>query len=303
MTYSLGVVTTFINGLPVNTTTLGFVNLGTAGYTVPNTLRIGGREYANDAFFDGRIDEVGLQNRALTPAEVLALYNAAPPAPGGTITSVSPSSGAPGELLVVRWAPACRQWRSITVCDERRHHWQWVYLPVTVDTVCLLGPTAGRFRPDLPPSRSRTARYRATHSDRGHRACRATGCDRRAHTWPSRDAVTSTITPGAAVLVVADGMDTRLGGPVHAGREHLSSRRWQHCASNNLRAGWPMLSCRRGPSQVRSSSACGRGERLQRTRDAHGGSVEARRVRRTHDRSGGPGQRLCPPLFFVCNVR
>ena len=81
VTYNLGVVTTFINGLLVNTTNLGFVNLGTAGYTVPHSLRIGGRELpAYPAFFDGRIDEVGIQDRALTAAEVLALYSGALPA-------------------------------------------------------------------------------------------------------------------------------------------------------------------------------------------------------------------------------
>ena len=79
VTYGNNEVRTYINGAQAG-----------APYTVSGTiaaalseLRIGGRQLTGAGTFrqnfDGRIDEVGIQNRALTPAEVLALHNAAPP--------------------------------------------------------------------------------------------------------------------------------------------------------------------------------------------------------------------------------
>ena len=76
VTYSNGTVTTYINGAPVSTISPPGIVLGAGTHT----LRIGGRElYPGGANFDGSIDEVGIQNRALTLAEVQALYNAALP--------------------------------------------------------------------------------------------------------------------------------------------------------------------------------------------------------------------------------
>jgi hypothetical protein len=85
VTYNYGVVTTFINGVQVNSRNLGSDVLG-AG---PSALRIGAREWplglasSDGRFpFNGFIDEVGIQNRALTAGEVLALYSAALPQAG-----------------------------------------------------------------------------------------------------------------------------------------------------------------------------------------------------------------------------
>lgn len=79
VTYSNGTVTTYINGVQVSSISPPGIVLG-AG---TSSLRIGGRElYPGEANFDGLIDEVGIQNRALTPTEVLALYNAALPQAG-----------------------------------------------------------------------------------------------------------------------------------------------------------------------------------------------------------------------------
>ncbi|MEZ5418324.1 MAG: LamG-like jellyroll fold domain-containing protein [Vicinamibacterales bacterium] len=77
VTYNSGTVTTYINGTSVGSITPPSMVFG-AG---TRALRIGGREYAPGAAnFDGRIDEVGIQDRALSAAEVLALYSGALPA-------------------------------------------------------------------------------------------------------------------------------------------------------------------------------------------------------------------------------
>ena len=74
VTYDNGTVTTYINGASVGSITPPAIVLGAGTHT----LRIGGREYEpGGANFDGRIDEVGIQDRALTAAEALALYNGA----------------------------------------------------------------------------------------------------------------------------------------------------------------------------------------------------------------------------------
>ncbi len=76
VTYSNGTVTTYINGVQVSSISPPGIVLGAGTHS----LRIGGRElYPGGANFDGSIDEVGIQDRALSPAEVQALYTAALP--------------------------------------------------------------------------------------------------------------------------------------------------------------------------------------------------------------------------------
>ena len=81
VTYDNGVVRTYINGLLVG---VPFSGVGAIAQSM-SELRIGGRQLTatNPVVFrqnfDGRIDEVGIQSRALTAAEVSALYTAALP--------------------------------------------------------------------------------------------------------------------------------------------------------------------------------------------------------------------------------
>jgi hypothetical protein len=64
---STGVVALYINNFVVGSITYdGTLNQGN------DTLKIGRQ---SSSFFDGRIDEVGIWNRALTPAEIATLYN------------------------------------------------------------------------------------------------------------------------------------------------------------------------------------------------------------------------------------
>ncbi len=82
VTYDHGVVSTFVNGATVDSTNLGVDGLGASPYN----LRIGGRELFNSAFFDGYIDEVSVQNRALTPGDVLTEFNQALAQSGVSVT-------------------------------------------------------------------------------------------------------------------------------------------------------------------------------------------------------------------------
>ena len=95
VTYDQGVGTTYINGTQVHSLDIGVDNLGAGSHA----LRIGGR-VVHSQYFDGRIDEVGLYDGALTAAEVLALYASAPPFiissfdPSEVFTGTSPAQQA-----------------------------------------------------------------------------------------------------------------------------------------------------------------------------------------------------------------
>ena len=80
VTYNGGTVVTYVNGTQVSSIAGAPTPIGDF-YPSLNELWIGGRQSfaLNPEWFDGRIDEIGIQNRALTPVEVLALYNEAQP--------------------------------------------------------------------------------------------------------------------------------------------------------------------------------------------------------------------------------
>ncbi|MEZ5421235.1 MAG: LamG-like jellyroll fold domain-containing protein, partial [Vicinamibacterales bacterium] len=104
VTFDNGTVTTYINGTSMGAITPPGMVLG-AG---PHTLRIGGREYPNSQYFDGRIDEVGIQDRALTAGEVVALYNGALPATPVAVSLGNTSAvfdGAPKAVTVTTTPP------------------------------------------------------------------------------------------------------------------------------------------------------------------------------------------------------
>src|SRR5262249_7126146 len=63
--------------------------------------------FCGGRYFKGQIDEVGIYNRALTAAEIEAIYyvgseGKCPPAAVPVITSVSPASGVPGSILQIQ---------------------------------------------------------------------------------------------------------------------------------------------------------------------------------------------------------
>ena len=86
----------FVNGVLVGSVAAGSTY---SGYTVPNFFISGNIPNQSWDYFSGSIDEVRLYNRALSPAEVSALYNFAPgpkvylKMDEGTGTSANDSSG------------------------------------------------------------------------------------------------------------------------------------------------------------------------------------------------------------------
>lgn len=64
-------VRTYVNGSLVNTTANGSTR-----FTTPTTDITVGAYLSTDRYWDGRIDEVGVWNRALTASEIITLYNA-----------------------------------------------------------------------------------------------------------------------------------------------------------------------------------------------------------------------------------
>jgi uncharacterized protein YjbI with pentapeptide repeats len=79
ITFDNGTVVTYLNGFATSTN----IRAATIGdfYPTFNELWIGARQtFATwSGWFDGRIDEVGIYDTALTPTQVFNLYNAAPP--------------------------------------------------------------------------------------------------------------------------------------------------------------------------------------------------------------------------------
>jgi hypothetical protein len=114
VTYSNGTVTTYINGAPVSSISPPGIVLGAGTHS----LRIGGRElYPGGANFDGRIDEVGIQNRALTSAEVQALYNAALPQVSASVSISDVNAifnGTPKSVTVTSAVPTVTLYNSST---------------------------------------------------------------------------------------------------------------------------------------------------------------------------------------------
>ncbi len=116
--YSNGTVTTYINGAPVSSISPPGIVLG-AG---TRSLRIGGRElYPGGANFDGSIDEVGIHDRALTTAEVLALYNGVLPQTPVAVTISNTAAifdGAAKPVTVTSSVPAITLYNSTTTAPS-----------------------------------------------------------------------------------------------------------------------------------------------------------------------------------------
>ena len=73
ITYSSGVVKTYLNGVIAHTYN-GSGNIGDA-HPTENEFRIGSRQYVCQPNFNGDMDEIALYNRALTAQEVTLLYD------------------------------------------------------------------------------------------------------------------------------------------------------------------------------------------------------------------------------------
>ncbi|MFN7976933.1 MAG: LamG-like jellyroll fold domain-containing protein [Vicinamibacterales bacterium] len=87
VTYASGTVNTYVNGVQTSSSTAAPSPLGDY-YPGIDELWIGGRQTfaVNPEWFDGYIDEVGVENRTLTAAEVLTLYNQALPQSSTPVT-------------------------------------------------------------------------------------------------------------------------------------------------------------------------------------------------------------------------
>ena len=108
-TFDNGAAKLYINGNQVASSTMGFTSIYSAGNSNLNI----GRDPAGSQYFDGRIDEAAVYNRALSAGEISTLYNSANQSTIGNSTGITLSSSAGNEI--------CRR----TECDQREHDQQY----------------------------------------------------------------------------------------------------------------------------------------------------------------------------------